>query len=237
MKGFAKKFQVIPRRGVMVSKKLSHWKPLLEEWCKIHEQYCRLVPGDAVFVHHELSDVGALAAAAWRVPEWAALQEWRSDKEGREFGRTDLYLKSPKSKEYIEAKSVFAFEHPTLRPRRPGSRRSQPQPCRPADLCQKLNQACTEAQTIRIEDDEPGQRIGLVFAAANIPYPEDIDRTTVNECYLGLLGHAVESCDDDAVAWCFPLLDDPVESADPSIAFPGVLLLARRIRDQVTERT
>src|SRR5262245_3330899 len=54
-----------PFRGVKVSLKsqLEHWVELLEEWCLVHERYCRMAPGDAIFWNGERANVGALAAA------------------------------------------------------------------------------------------------------------------------------------------------------------------------------
>ena len=101
MQDFANEFRTNPHSGVWVSEKLAHWKPLLKEWCKIQKEFCQSVPSDqhdAIFVHHELSQVSSLASAAWRLEGWTALQEWRCF--GSE-GTFYLTMKNPQAEEEI----------------------------------------------------------------------------------------------------------------------------------------
>ena len=67
MKQLCERFQNNPARGVFTTNRLAHWQELLEEWCLIHERYCRLVECDSIYWNIERSNVAALAAAAWRL--------------------------------------------------------------------------------------------------------------------------------------------------------------------------
>jgi len=109
MKGVANIFSTTPARGVRTSRRLAHWNELLEEWCLIHERYCRLVEGEAIYWNIERANLAALAAAAWRAG-WAALEEFTQDKmKGRSkfSGRADLFLRSPDSQDYVESKVAW----------------------------------------------------------------------------------------------------------------------------------
>jgi len=109
MTNLSQQIQANPARRALASKRLSHWHELLEEWCLIHERYCRLVKCDSIYWNIERSNLAALAGAAWR-SGWAALEEfsqYKRVKATRFDGRADLYLKSPDTEDYVESKMVW----------------------------------------------------------------------------------------------------------------------------------
>lgn len=91
-------------RGFRVrSKELAHWVPLLEEWLVVIERFSRLRGGgDSPFGYRERSNVGFIAAAAWR-SGFVALNEFKHKKKSN-HGRADLLIQSSEWIEIIEAK-------------------------------------------------------------------------------------------------------------------------------------
>jgi hypothetical protein len=70
------------------------------------ETYCRVVETDVPFWHRERTNLGLLASAAWRI-DWVALEEFVHPKQfstSREHGRSDLWIKGPRTEEFVEAK-------------------------------------------------------------------------------------------------------------------------------------
>ena len=85
-------FRNSPSRGVLARGRLAHWEELLEEWCLVHERYCRLVKDDAIYWYGERPNIAAIAAAAWRCG-WVALEEFsqsKGERRSRVSGRADL---------------------------------------------------------------------------------------------------------------------------------------------------
>jgi hypothetical protein len=213
MKGVAKIFRSTPTRGVRTGRRLAHWNELLEEWCLIHERYCRLVEGDAIYWNIERANLAALAAAAWRAG-WAALEEFTQDKmQGRStfLGRADLFLKSPDSQDYVESKIVW--------PGRGGTR-----PVNAKGTLRWLEVALTDARAVRVANGT-GTRIGLAFA---VPY----FHSKVSRSPLELLTpffDGVQDADLDAVAWCFPAVAQGLSWPEGRHrhVYPGVVLLAK----------
>ena len=205
---FPDQFQASPKRGVVTGKRLAHWHELLEEWCLVHERYCRLVQDDAIFWHPERTNLAALAAAAWR-SGWAALEEFPHDKMingSKRRGRTDLYLKSPASEDYVESKLVWCRE---------GSGR------RIARVLAGIDEACTNARALRLGRNADARRIGVVFA---IPSRRNSDSRELH----GLLAKLINSVHEigmDAAAWCFP--PPGAQRDSDGRDYPGVVLLAK----------
>lgn len=213
MRGVAKVFRSTPTRGVRTGGRLAHWNELLEEWCLIHERYCRLVKGDAIYWNIERANLAALAAAAWRAG-WAALEEFTQDKmQGRAkfLGRADLFLKSSDSQDYVESKIAW--------PSRGGIR-----PVNAKGTLRRLDKALTDARAVDLANGS-GTRIGLVFA---VPY----FRSEVNLSPLELLGpffDELQGASLDAVAWCLPTVAQglTLKEGRHTHVFPGVVLLAK----------
>ncbi len=214
MTSFLEQFRANPSRGVVTSARLDHWHKLLEAWCTVHELFCCIAEGDAIWWHTERSNVGALAGAAWRIG-WAALEEFGLDKVVKRRaanGRGDLFLQSDTAHDYVEAKHVcgqFATAREIV-PVRLG-----------------IHAACSNAEEVTLDEEDKRigvRRIGVVFAAPDLgsgsqPLPDAFEK---------LIETLQGRYDLDAVAWCFPKLkqklcwDDGGES-------PGLFLLAMSV--------
>jgi hypothetical protein len=218
MKGFAKKFRDNPQSGVMVGEKLAHWWELLHEWCFIHERYCKYVHDDAIFWHIELSNVGALASAAWRI-DWVAVQESGcerrvepdlfNDEPDPKQGHYDLYLQSFQSEDWVEAKPVFWD----------GRKKS-------IRIENVIDKACNDAMNISIESaSERTKRVGVIFVIPSFPEGSDASWKPLERRLLPYLCKKIESNNLDAIAWCFPHIRTPLLLK--GFRRYGVLLLAK----------
>lgn len=212
MKGLTNVFRTTPTRGVRAGRRLAHWHELLEEWCLIHERYCRLVERDAIYWNIERANLAALAAAAWR-SGWAALEEFSQEKKAKRSrfsGRADLYLKSPACQDYVESKIVW-----------PGG---GTRPMNANSTLRALDSAQNDARAVHLADGA-GNRIGVVFA---VPYfRRGAQRPMVES--LAQFFDGLQYAKLDAVAWCFPPLTEELvwKSTGHSYFLPGVILLAK----------
>jgi hypothetical protein len=209
MKDLSKRFSLAPAGGVLVGKRLAHWCELLEEWCLIHERYCRLVEDDAIYWNIERSNIAALASAAWR-SGWAALEEFthsKTLKRGRVFGRADLYLKSPDTEEYVEAKIAW-----------PGRGRKT---VNANETLEKLDGACGDVKKVHLPGNL-GTRVGVVFAVPRFPAGS---KQPVSE-QLAPFFEELQNAELDAAAWCFPPLAKELiwNRGKHKDAYPGVEL-------------
>lgn len=204
-------FEKSPSRGVYVRRSLRHWGELLEEWCLVHERYCRLVPGDAIYWNGERPNVAALAAAAWRCG-WAALEEFAQPKIANRSGfagRADLYLLSPRSEDYVEAKfdwfSVSSKRSNTVR------------------LLRTFRAALADAHNVHLK---PGKhrRVGVAFGS---PYTREERLGPASGGLTSVFGELTKE-NFDAAAWCFPMAAQFLKWKDRSAIHyhPGVVLLA-----------
>jgi len=202
-----------PFRGVKVSLKsqLEHWVEVLEEWCLVHERYCRMAPGDAIFWNGERANVGALAAAAWRAGS-VALEEYTLPKQYKQanyHGRADLWLGSTETNDYIEAKFQWLIAPTTER----GI----------AQVAATLDTACQEAASNQVSEPH-ACRVGLVFCAV---YVKKRERRQMDEHVRGCI-EATVRIPHGASAWCFPT---PVRALSggrgDDYLYPGIILLAR----------
>jgi hypothetical protein len=213
MKGLPERYQLTPPRGVVVSRRLAHWSELLQEWCVIHERYCRLVEDDAIYWNIERSNLAALASAAWR-SGWAALEEFSHDKIlklAKFYGRADLYMRSPGAHDYVEAKMAWP--------------KGVARPINARQTLRELDSACNDARKIHLANGE-GTRIGVVFACPR--FPSGAEQPLVE--LLAPFFEQIEGTELDAVAWCFPPLQNALTAlwgGRINLAYPGVVLLAR----------
>lgn len=60
-------------------KKLSPLKPLLNEWIRIHESFCKLNKDDSLYWYNERATLSTLAGADWSLKGYC-LEEYRTDK-------------------------------------------------------------------------------------------------------------------------------------------------------------
>jgi len=193
---------------------LSHWQKLLREWCRIHERYCRRVPGDAIYWNIERSNLAALAAAAWR-SGWVALEEFPQPKRTKRVhfdGRADLFLKSPSSEDYVEAKMSWLT-----------TRVSAAKAV--AAIDRDVQRACSDASSLRIAASG-GIRVGVVFAVPYIPRQAELSLERFDDFF-----DAISDAQFDAVAWCFPKCARQLTWDEPRAnVHPGVILLAKAVR-------
>jgi hypothetical protein len=207
---FPKLFEANPERGVLATGRLAHWHELLEEWCFVHERYCRLNNGDAIYWQIERSNLAALAGAAWRAG-WAALEEFAQDKlamRSRFIGRADLFMKSSTSEDYVEAKLVWC---------RDGVK------SRIARTVENIKKACNDARALHRPRGTAIQRTGVVFAVPSFlgtggQPPHKILASRID---------ALQSITLDATAWCFPKTARRLEWRGG--IYPGVILLAKSV--------
>lgn len=94
-------------------------RPLLEAWCTLTIEYCRLHNfEDAPWWYTERAIVGTLAAAAWRCAGWGSLEEFGSRKRpgvlpeddvssANNNGRIDLWVSHGSRSFVIEAKQAW----------------------------------------------------------------------------------------------------------------------------------
>lgn len=87
---------------VLKTTKLEHWIDIIEEWNWAIERYCRVTGNDTPYWHSERSNIGVLAAAAWRCGK-IALEEFTQAKT-ENLGRCDLWIAGENFSNYIEAK-------------------------------------------------------------------------------------------------------------------------------------
>jgi hypothetical protein len=203
-----------PSRGVFVRRPLVHWEELLEEWCLVHERYCRLVQDDAIYWNGERPNIAALAAGAWRCG-WAALEEFAQPKiakRSRFAGRADLYLMSHGSEDYVEAKSNWLYVSKTK--------------CNPDRFLKAFRVAIEDARKIELK---PGKhkRVGVAFGSI---YTPQTGLAPVSRGLASVFGKLTTE-DFDAAAWSFPMVTRALTLKDGSINFhfPGVVLLAKTV--------
>jgi len=204
-------FEKSPSRGVYARRPLLHWEELLEEWCLVHERYCRLVSEDAIYWNGERPNIAALAAAAWRCG-WAALEEFaqpKTAKRSRFAGRTDLYMRSPISEDYVEAKCGWINVSSTK-----GNA---------TGFLNAYRAARADARNVHLK---PGKhrRIGVAFASV---YTSANSQSSVSS---GLASVISKLGDEkfEAAAWCFPIAAQGLKSTEAGVSYlyPGVVVLA-----------
>jgi hypothetical protein len=209
-------FRDSPARGVLTRGRLSHWQELLEEWCLIHERYCRLVRGDAIYWSIERSNLAALAAAAWR-SGWAALEEFPQPKilkRTRFGGRADLFIKSPSCQDYVESKMCWVTTRRDLEAAALGTSR-------------EVRRACRDASALRLpSSDGTTHRIGVVFA---VPYFRAAAAKSLPK-FLAPFFEALGTTDFDAISWCFPPpARNLVWKEESDDIYPGIVLVAKAV--------
>ncbi len=190
---------------------LVHWVELLEEWCLVHERYCRLVSEDAIYWNGERPNTAALAAAAWRCG-WAAIEEFaqpKKAKRSRLAGRTDLYMRSPESEDYVEAKFEWLEVSDTKVNETP--------------FLKAYDAARADARSVYLEPGEH-RRIGVAFGSVYTPENSHFPVSSRLASVFSKLG----SEKFDAAAWCFPKAAQELKDIDNGVSYlyPGVVVLA-----------
>jgi hypothetical protein len=186
--------------------KLAHWSALLEEWLTLIKRYCRYMEDDLPYCWSERSNIGVLAAAAWRAG-WVALEEFGNKRRAQRHGRSDLYIyPCDRDKgEFIEAKQAWSIN---------GARNA-------------LGRSEEDAKCL--DQVKSNLYIGVAFVSPIIQekYEQDIDNKIQQIITTAL------NINCDGVAWSFPVNARSlkfVEQGKP-IIYPGVLLLAKVARE------
>lgn len=202
-----------PARGVVANAHLNNLRETLFEWCGVHERYCRLLPGDAIYWYNERTNLSALAVAAWKTG-FVGLEEYTMDKSHQKQvfrGRGDLWIVADNWECFFETNLHWL------------SARRMPKNSDIAIEC--LNEACADARKIPVENSTQ-HRIGIAFI---IPCTYDIVEV---QDHFDQLFSQFDACSIDAISWCFPHSNKkhlPRFSGSKTGACPGVILLARKI--------
>lgn len=131
--------------------------PIFAEFEAVNREYAKLVPNDAAFWYREETNIGLLAAAAWRLGG-IALSEYadqRTCNEGPYDGRVDLWLRTQDGASFvIEAKQCLLQSSTSS-----------------TQLERWLTWAEEDARRTPTYDSAP--RLGLLFAVAKLADDED----------------------------------------------------------------
>lgn len=107
---------------ITVKAPLHHWQEILEEWVFVNKKIARITKGKfAPYLYKERTNLGVLASAGVK-SGWAALEECRTEKSGKEDetlsyqGRADLLLWRDNRHDQVEAKFMRrSLTAPTLK--------------------------------------------------------------------------------------------------------------------------
>lgn len=210
--------------------KLRKLKPVLKNWVKIVQEYSKVFKNsDACWWYTERANVGILAAAAWRVKGWIALEEFSTLKRGVETvsknGRCDLYVAKK------DHDNSFAFEaKPAWQTMR-------------SDGISKITAQLEEAwkDAGKLKKIEGKTRVAACFAIPNVP--SRLTGNNFDSQILEWLTDALNTVKWDAVAWVFPKESRQLKSEAGTRIFPGVLLVlqerhrSNRISKKVVHRS
>lgn len=215
-----------PLKGVHFpsgDKKIKSLKPCLDTWTKMmwdrdgwewkNEDGNPI--RDAPWWYNERASVSLFAGAIWKNGGWVT-EEFvvqrsdsakTSEEGGKRCGRCDISFEVGKLKVIAEAKQAWP---PITRPR-----------CYAAAVRNKLMEAAEEIR--KIDPDDGYERYAIAFASPYVTSNADT-KTKVNNFIEAIL--KIE--DAHAVAWAFPLIENPIQSPKPRYEnryFPGVALV------------
>jgi hypothetical protein len=191
---------------------LPHFKPILENWCKIVVSWCdRISWEDCPWWYGERASLGLFALAAWEFGT-APIEEYSTEKgkgRARYTGRGDLLIPIGEKDYIIEAKQKWiSISHRVTKGE--------------IKLDDAILYVCDD---VRNSTEFRGKRAGLVFA---VPYLPESEEEFMDE-RLGEFVHMLRDRDDCAVAWVFP------EQARcgyelEGYLYPGIAVLIRPLR-------
>ena len=198
-------------RGFVVNdERLKHWSTVLEEWTLLVERYCRLVRGDAPYLHGEHSNLNLLAGAAWR-SGWVALEEFSLGKSGRKDrrGRADLWLQSWMGSDYVEGKFGRYMDCDYEKAI--------------DDALYYLRKAKADVRRILRDGDKAARKLGVTFVC--MQSYGDKEETEDQQIAGFALRCRQETKRVGMIAWCFPREARSLGSDEGRTHFSGVLLL------------
>ena len=218
--------------------KLKSLRPLLNEWTGIVLRYCALSRFcDNPWWFNERATLSTLAGAAWSLPDWVALEEFKTLKrdsvpstkveQGQLTpGRCDLYVSNKKYDFAFEAKQAWQ----SIGKNSGGMKY----------VCLAMGKAWTDAGNLDV--DEASHRLAATFIVPYIPsvQAKNADDLAVREAVTkwieNLLKELKQSDKLAAVAYVFPAKAKKFRN-DNGVAFPGiVLLIQERIKGNKISR-
>jgi hypothetical protein len=197
---------------------------LLGKWIEVIKDYDKAM-AIPCYVYNERANVGILAAAAWKLPNWVALEEYatkkiRSSKE-KSHGRGDLSVAHKGNEFAIEAKQAW----PTL-----GTRATTAW----GKIEKQLKAAFHAAK--ELQKEEAANRIALVFVSPRVHtsaiqtyIKRSLNSLTPEQAMTQILEKWLVELNlhtHDSFAFCFPFNRRTYE-ADNGYVYPGVLALLR----------
>lgn len=206
--------------GVVAEAPLQHWDIIGEEWCVIIERYSRVLGGEEqIFDYSERSNVGALAAAAWRSGH-IAIEEFRYNKQGDGddlvYGRCDLWVSSNdcEFQDYVEAKQGYV------------SLANQD----PASVIKPVMEEAAADATRTAANREEVHNVGVSFIAIYDRAHRIEGSAERIEAFIDLIKQQKSDLGYDAIAWTFPE-EARTYARDESWTHAriGVLMLAQSI--------
>lgn len=220
-----------PLKGVHFpskEKKIKSLKPCLDTWTEMmwdrdgwewNNEHGHLIR-DAPWWYNERASVSHFAGAIWKNDGWVT-EEFVVPREGRgepddrtrnKYGRCDISFEVGTLKIIAEAKQVW----PSLT----GSE------CKRAAIANGIEQAKDEVKGRPVSNGY--ERYAMVFAS---PYvTSNTDTKTEANNFIEAIRTIEEA---HAVAWAFPLIENPIQSPRPGYEnryFPGVALVISRVQ-------
>jgi hypothetical protein len=194
----------------------SHWRPILEQWIRTQETYCKCIFEDAAYWYTERTNIGLLAHAAWAAG-YVALEEHQKIKRGKidrrrkSNGRADLWIAKKDYSESIEAKQKYICAgHKTN--------------ARTLEL--HLKNACDDAK--RASSNTDSFDTGILFAPVYMPVTKNRSAdAVVAEIQKTVASAKAVNC--NFAAWCFPRSSRILQNERGFYYYPGVVLVGSRI--------
>ncbi len=163
----------------------------------VHREYLRYfldenqLPSEVAWFYNERPNIGLIAAAAWRIPGWIALEEYRapkskkrskSKKDKARNGRADLYIGTSKNDGYKD----FRIESKLAAPQTPPGVRKALNAKNPNS---ELGRAMTDARAIKGGD----YRLATVFVCPALLVRK---KNKFEDVYQKVVEAFEESCKD-----------------------------------------
>ena len=197
-----------------------HWRTLVEQWQDAHQNFAAIT-GDAAYWYTERSNVGMLAAAAWKL-NLVALEEYQVEKchsepeskgeEAKWKGRCDLWIYGKRFNEIIEAKQNWVHLHSVK-----AEARAQ----------KTLASAVRDARSTAGQDKQFGSGVSFL-----LPYaPVGCTNPRLLRSEVESLVKRLHTCSSGLIAWSFPHQSRGFKGAGEKNYIPGVIMLVASASD------
>ena len=205
---------------ILDTARYGHWAPLVNQWQDAHQTFVAAT-GDAAYWYTERSNVGILAAGAWKM-DLVALEEYQVEKSHSEpdspetsknwKGRCDLWIYGKKFNEIIEAKQNWVQ---ILSPR--AVKRAE----------KTLESAAKDARDTSGKDVELGT--GIAFLLPYVSVESTSPRALRSD--LAALIERLHACQAGLIAWSFPHQARAFKGTGEKNYIPGVIMLVPAASD------